>query len=178
MTVGSFQSPKSSESCCPSICYRVAVETKMGSTGKLSRMCVFKKKSITKELHSLNPLFQLLFTELHISQEEWNAIDLWLEICEYDENNIKPFENVSFEIQMVPLLKKVVDINGQIDPTKFQKQPQVPEHSPTISNLDMCTDVELSAEIDETQDIHQQNLEMTSSILLEVVGKTNIHIEL
>ena len=89
-----------------------------------------------------------------------------------------PFQNVSFEKEMVPLLKKVVDINGQIDPTKFQKQPQHPEHSPTISNLDMCADVEFSAENEATQDNHQENLEMTRSILLEVVGKTNIHIEL
>ena len=90
-----------------------------------------------------------------------------------------PFQNVSFEKEMVPLLKKVVDTNGIIEPLdheKFQNEPQHPGHSPTISNRDMCADVEFS--IEETQDIHRENLEMTRSILLEVVGKTNIHIEL
>ena len=44
LTVGAIKNVEKRESCCHSICYKVAVKTKTGVIGKLIRMCTFLKK--------------------------------------------------------------------------------------------------------------------------------------
>ena len=52
----------------------------------------------------------LLFTELHLSQNEWDAIDLWMDQLDYDEDNAedrlkKPFASLLWHEDMVPILE-------------------------------------------------------------------------
>ena len=75
----------------------------------------------------------LLFTELHLSQNEWDAIDLWMDQLDYDEDNAedrlkKPFASLLWHEDMVPLICRVIDAdlwndalrNGPIEHSSFQ----------------------------------------------------------
>ena len=79
------------------------------------------------------------FTELHLSQDEWDAIDLWMEQLDYDEDNAedrlkKPFASLLWHEDMVPLIRRAIDAdlwkdattNGPIEHSSFQS---LAEHS-------------------------------------------------